>query len=183
MPSAWCGAAMPAETYKFEASDLSRVFRSGRKETIAVDRVNFKIKDREIISLVGQSGCGKTVLAKMLLRLRRQFRPAAQARPVAGRAGCRGGGVITHVGRFGRWRRAHRAAIDAGTAHGGEEQPVEACIARQAGAVALGPIGHEGLHGASLCPRPGAGWPFSDRVARAGCVHGAVKSSTASAID
>ncbi|MFZ5896544.1 MAG: ABC transporter ATP-binding protein [Myxococcota bacterium] len=60
---------MPAETYKFEASELSRVYRNGRKETLAVDRVSFKIKDREIISLVGQSGCGKTVLAKMLLRL------------------------------------------------------------------------------------------------------------------
>jgi len=60
---------MPAETYKFEASELSRVFRSGRKETTAVDRVSFKIKDRDIVSLVGQSGCGKTVLAKMLLRL------------------------------------------------------------------------------------------------------------------
>lgn len=60
---------MPAETYKFEATELSRVFRSGRKQAIAVDRVSFKIKDRDIVSLVGQSGCGKTVLAKMLLRL------------------------------------------------------------------------------------------------------------------
>ncbi|MGC4094045.1 MAG: dipeptide/oligopeptide/nickel ABC transporter ATP-binding protein [Polyangiaceae bacterium] len=60
---------MPAETLKFEAKELSRVFRSGRKETVAVDRVSFQIRDREIVSLVGQSGCGKTVLAKMLLRL------------------------------------------------------------------------------------------------------------------
>lgn len=60
---------MQAERYKFEASGLSRVFRQGRKQTVAVDRVSFKIKDRDIVSLVGQSGCGKTVLAKMLLRL------------------------------------------------------------------------------------------------------------------
>lgn len=60
---------MQAEGYKFQASDLSRVFRTGSKRTVAVDRVTFQIKDRDIVSLVGQSGCGKTVLAKMLLRL------------------------------------------------------------------------------------------------------------------
>jgi peptide/nickel transport system ATP-binding protein len=57
------------ETYKFEARNVSRVFGHGKKSTTAVNQVSFKIKDREIISLVGQSGCGKTVLAKMLLRL------------------------------------------------------------------------------------------------------------------
>jgi peptide/nickel transport system ATP-binding protein len=57
------------ESYKFEAKNLSRVFGHGKKAVTAVDNVSFKIKDREIISLVGQSGCGKTVLAKMLLRL------------------------------------------------------------------------------------------------------------------
>jgi peptide/nickel transport system ATP-binding protein len=60
---------MPAESYKFEAQNVSRVFGSGKRQVTAVDNVSFKIKDREIISLVGQSGCGKTVLAKMLLRL------------------------------------------------------------------------------------------------------------------
>jgi peptide/nickel transport system ATP-binding protein len=54
---------------KFEAKGLSRAFGQGKKLTLAVDNVSFTIKDREIVSLVGQSGCGKTVLAKMLLRL------------------------------------------------------------------------------------------------------------------
>jgi peptide/nickel transport system ATP-binding protein len=54
---------------KFEARNLSRVFGHGKKATTAVDQVTFEIRDKEIISLVGQSGCGKTVLAKMLLRL------------------------------------------------------------------------------------------------------------------
>jgi peptide/nickel transport system ATP-binding protein len=57
------------ESLKFEAKNVSRVFGHGKKAVTAVDDVSFKIKDREIISLVGQSGCGKTVLAKMLLRL------------------------------------------------------------------------------------------------------------------
>jgi peptide/nickel transport system ATP-binding protein len=60
---------MPAETYKFEARDVSRLYGHGKKTVAAVDNVSFTIKDREIVSLVGQSGCGKTVLAKMLLRL------------------------------------------------------------------------------------------------------------------
>lgn len=60
---------MPNEPLKFEARDLSRTFGHGKKITRAVDGVTFSIKDRDIVSLVGQSGCGKTVLAKMLLRL------------------------------------------------------------------------------------------------------------------
>jgi peptide/nickel transport system ATP-binding protein len=58
-----------SENHKFEGKNLSRAFGHGKKRVLAVDDVSFKIKDREIISLVGQSGCGKTVLAKMLLRL------------------------------------------------------------------------------------------------------------------
>jgi peptide/nickel transport system ATP-binding protein len=54
---------------KFEAKDLSRTFGHGKRQVTAVDRVSFAIEDRAIVSLVGQSGCGKTVLAKMLLRL------------------------------------------------------------------------------------------------------------------
>jgi peptide/nickel transport system ATP-binding protein len=57
------------EPYKFEAENISRVFGHGKKATTAVDGVSFKIRDKEIVSLVGESGCGKTVLAKMLLRL------------------------------------------------------------------------------------------------------------------
>lgn len=58
-----------AETLKFEAKHLTRTFGHGKKLVTAVNDVSFGIKPREIISLVGQSGCGKTVLAKMLLRL------------------------------------------------------------------------------------------------------------------
>src|SRR5215470_14249134 len=69
---------MPSETatppgapqgLKFEARNVSCTFGHGKKLVTAVDDVTFTIKDRDIVSLVGQSGCGKTVLAKMLLRL------------------------------------------------------------------------------------------------------------------
>lgn len=55
--------------FKFEANDLTRVFGHGKRQTVAVDHVNFKIRNQQIVALVGQSGCGKTVLSKMLLRL------------------------------------------------------------------------------------------------------------------
>ena len=54
---------------KFQARDVSRVFGHGKRAKVAVDRVSFEIRDREIVSLVGQSGCGKTVLSKLLLRI------------------------------------------------------------------------------------------------------------------
>jgi peptide/nickel transport system ATP-binding protein len=56
-------------TIKLEAQDVSRVFGHGKNRKVAVDRVSFQIQEEEIVSLVGQSGCGKTVLAKLLLRL------------------------------------------------------------------------------------------------------------------
>src|SRR4051812_6923698 len=71
MPSDHSGAGAPrtSETAKFEARGLSRAYGHGKKLKVAVDDVSFKIRDKEIVSIVGESGCGKTVLAKMLLRL------------------------------------------------------------------------------------------------------------------
>jgi peptide/nickel transport system ATP-binding protein len=59
---------MPSEP-KFEAKDLSRSYGHGNKRAFAVKNVNFTIPNKHVVSVVGQSGCGKTVLAKMLLRL------------------------------------------------------------------------------------------------------------------
>ncbi|HET9954283.1 MAG TPA: dipeptide/oligopeptide/nickel ABC transporter ATP-binding protein [Polyangiaceae bacterium] len=56
---------------KFEARALTRSYGHGKKIARAVDAVSFEIRDREIVSIVGQSGCGKTVLGKLLLRLER----------------------------------------------------------------------------------------------------------------
>ncbi len=41
----------------------------GREKFYAVDNVSFKIEDKEIVSLIGESGSGKTTIGKLILRL------------------------------------------------------------------------------------------------------------------
>lgn len=53
-------------------SGISKVYRVGTfggKELRAVDNVSFDIGDREIVSLIGESGSGKSTIGKMILRL------------------------------------------------------------------------------------------------------------------
>jgi len=58
-----------------EIKNLKKYFWIGggtlrAKEAVrAVDNVSFYIKDREILGLVGESGCGKTTCGKLILRL------------------------------------------------------------------------------------------------------------------
>jgi microcin C transport system ATP-binding protein len=49
--------------------DLSIAFRSGGRETLAVDRISFDIVKGECMALVGESGSGKSVTALSILRL------------------------------------------------------------------------------------------------------------------
>ena len=49
--------------------DLSIAFRSGGRETLAVDRVSFDIKKGECLALVGESGSGKSATALSILKL------------------------------------------------------------------------------------------------------------------
>ncbi len=89
----------------------------------------------------------------------RRFRTAAQARPkTCGR--CRGGaGVIADVARLGRRRGTDGPAIDPRRRDGDEEEPVEARIARLAGAIAYAAV---------------------ERGKRYGWVHGAILRRTVS---
>ena len=83
----------------------------------------------------------------------RQLRTATQAGAEARGFGGSRIGVIGDVGWLGRRRRTDRAAIDAGAFHRGEEQPVEARIAAQAGLFADLRIGQGG--GVSVAMRAG----------------------------
>src|ERR1700756_1842449 len=49
--------------------DLSIAFRSGGRETLAVDHVSFDIAKGETLALVGESGSGKSVTALSILKL------------------------------------------------------------------------------------------------------------------
>ncbi len=49
--------------------DLSIAFRSGGRETLAVDRVSFDIVKGECLALVGESGSGKSATALSILKL------------------------------------------------------------------------------------------------------------------
>ena len=49
--------------------DLSIVFRSGKRETVAVDRISFDIVKGECLALVGESGSGKSATALSILKL------------------------------------------------------------------------------------------------------------------
>lgn len=57
------------ESIVFSAKNVSKTFGAGKNQVTAVNDVSFDIYDGEIISIVGGSGCGKSVLAKIMLGL------------------------------------------------------------------------------------------------------------------
>ena len=60
---------MQTKPVVFSAKNVSKTFGAGKNLKVAVDNVTFDIYDEEFISIVGGSGCGKSVLAKMMLGL------------------------------------------------------------------------------------------------------------------
>ncbi|HET9945069.1 MAG TPA: ATP-binding cassette domain-containing protein, partial [Actinomycetes bacterium] len=55
-----------------EAVSLTTTFRTrGGSEARAVDGVDLQVGQGEVVALVGESGCGKTTLARTLLGLER----------------------------------------------------------------------------------------------------------------
>jgi oligopeptide transport system ATP-binding protein len=52
-----------------EVKDLKKHFRVGRESLKAVDGISVEIKKGETMGLVGESGCGKTTVGRVLVRL------------------------------------------------------------------------------------------------------------------
>jgi len=62
-------APAPDAPLLLEVDNLRVVLGSGPRSRVAVDGVSFGVRTGETLGLVGESGCGKTTLARALLRL------------------------------------------------------------------------------------------------------------------
>lgn len=55
--------------YKILTTNISKTYKSKKKEIVALNNINLKIKDNEFASIVGPSGCGKSTLLRILAGL------------------------------------------------------------------------------------------------------------------
>ena len=47
-------------------SNLKKIYHDDKSETVAIDNIDLKIKNKEFVSIVGPSGCGKSTLLSIL---------------------------------------------------------------------------------------------------------------------
>ena len=57
------------KTFPLRQEIISALLRREAKRVYAVDGISFGVRKKEILGLVGESGCGKTTTAKLLVRL------------------------------------------------------------------------------------------------------------------
>ncbi len=96
-----------AATPILEVDDLHTHFFLKRGVVKAVDGVSFSLARGEVLGLVGESGCGKSLTALSILRLQ----PAAAARIVGGRVMLDGEDLLTMTDREMRLVRGRRIAM------------------------------------------------------------------------
>ena len=79
-----------AQEKVLEVRNLTKVFGYGSSRIVAVDNVSFSIRKGEVISLLGESGSGKTTVARLILRL---------SRPTSGSILSRGADIYSSIRR------------------------------------------------------------------------------------
>ena len=57
------------DEHLLEVKNLKVSFKIGKKKLTAVDNVTFSLDRGKVIGIVGESGCGKTVLCRSILKL------------------------------------------------------------------------------------------------------------------
>src|SRR3954464_7440833 len=97
-----------SEVPSLEVSNLVKHFplhsgwlTGGRKAVRAVDGVSFTIGRGETLGLVGESGCGKSTVGRLVLKL---------LEPTAGKIKL-GGIDVTHLGPSAMWKHRRRVQI------------------------------------------------------------------------
>ena len=61
--------ALPEGEAEIELRGVSKLFTSRHRETLALTDINLGIRKEEFVTLVGQSGCGKTTMLRILAGL------------------------------------------------------------------------------------------------------------------
>ncbi len=76
--------------HSIEVRNLTRTFGSGKGKVTAVDHVSLSIPEGDVLCLVGESGCGKTTMGKMI---------AGLLKPSGGQVRYQGQNIWTEKGR------------------------------------------------------------------------------------
>jgi NitT/TauT family transport system ATP-binding protein len=80
--TSFVSGALPAGEAEIELSGVSKLYTSRNRETLALTDINLGIRKQEFVALVGQSGCGKTTMLRILAGL---IKPTSGEVTVAGR--------------------------------------------------------------------------------------------------
>ncbi|MBX3140447.1 MAG: ABC transporter ATP-binding protein [Trueperaceae bacterium] len=74
---------MPEAPVIIDVQDVSKLFRVGKVEAVALQDANLQIHDGQFVSLIGPSGCGKTTLMRLVADL---IEPTSGRITVAGKS-------------------------------------------------------------------------------------------------